>query len=126
MVCCAVNVLCELVCSSAAPSAYLPLAPPLFALLTRSTHTWLVIKLVKLFGVLAPLEPRLAARLADPLTAILQRTPAKSLAYECVRTATASLPNHPELMALCGDKLREFIQDADANLRYLGEQGTQK
>jgi AP-3 complex subunit delta-1 len=118
---CAVNVLCHLVCSSSAPSSYLPLAPPLFSLLTQSSNTWLVIKLVKLFGVLAPLEPRLAAKLAGPLMAILRHTPAKSLAYECVCTAIAALPDHPELTALCAHKLHEFIQDADPNLRYLGK-----
>jgi hypothetical protein len=118
---CAVNVLCHLVCSSSAPSSYLPLAPPLFSLLTQSSNTWLVIKLVKLFGVLAPPEPRLAGKLAGPLMAILRHTPAKSLAYECVRTAIAALPDHPELTALCAHKLHVFIQDADPNLRYLGK-----
>jgi AP-3 complex subunit delta-1 len=53
-----------------------------------STNNWMTIKLVRIFGQLAPLEPRLGKKLVDPLRQIMTTTPAKSLLYECIRTVT--------------------------------------
>jgi len=69
---------------------------PRSALLTRwgwwcgqtSTNNWMTIKLVRIFGQLAPLEPRLGKKLVEPLRQIMTTTPAKSLLYECIRTVT--------------------------------------
>jgi len=58
-----VSVLCELATHN--PRTYLPLAPTFYRLLTASSNNWMTIKLVKIFGALAPLEPRLTLREAD-------------------------------------------------------------
>ncbi|KAJ3377549.1 AP-3 complex subunit delta-1 [Entophlyctis sp. JEL0112] len=138
----AVNVVCELARKN--PKSYLPLAPQLFSILTTSTNNWLLIKIVKLFGALCPLEPRLIKRMMAPITNIIQTTGAVSLAYECILTAITGgmiLPesnveidgasatlkessdrNSPEsvLASLCVAKLKTFISDTDQNLKYLG------
>ena len=53
----AVNVICELARKN--PKNYLSLAPTFFKLMTSSTNNWVLIKIIKLFGALTPLEPRL-------------------------------------------------------------------
>jgi len=54
----AVYVICELAAKN--PKNYLSLAPQFFHILTSSSNNWVLIKVVKLFGSLVPLEPRLA------------------------------------------------------------------
>ncbi|KAI8833659.1 adaptin N terminal region-domain-containing protein, partial [Chytriomyces cf. hyalinus JEL632] len=138
----AVNVVCELARKN--PKSYLPLAPQLFTILNTSTNNWLLIKIVKLFGALCPLEPRLIKKLVNPITNLIQTTSAMSLAYECILTAItggmisaehdASLsvdganatlsntdrPTDSILAKICVSKLKVFIADSDQNLKYLG------
>eukprot|EP01116_Phalansterium_solitarium_P008891 TRINITY_DN2285_c0_g1_i3.p1 TRINITY_DN2285_c0_g1~~TRINITY_DN2285_c0_g1_i3.p1 ORF type:complete len:654 (+),score=298.43 TRINITY_DN2285_c0_g1_i3:110-2071(+) len=114
----AVNVICELARKN--PKNYIALAPTLFKILTTSTNNWMLIKLVKLFGALLPIEPRLAKKLVGPLTNILNTTPAMSLLYETIQTCTIGLEEHEATIRLCISKLRTFVEDADPNLKYLG------
>ncbi|KAI8607696.1 adaptin N terminal region-domain-containing protein, partial [Chytriomyces sp. MP71] len=138
----AVNVVCELARKN--PKSYLPLAPQLFTILTTSTNNWLLIKIVKLFGALCPLEPRLIKKLVNPITNLIQTTSAMSLAYECILTAitggmisaevdagapvdpanatlaNADRPQDSVLAKICVTKLKVFIADSDQNLKYLG------
>uniref|UniRef100_A0A6Q2WP77 AP-3 complex subunit delta-1 n=1 Tax=Esox lucius TaxID=8010 RepID=A0A6Q2WP77_ESOLU len=95
----AVNVICELARRN--PKNYLSLAPLFFKLMTSSTNNWVLIKIIKLFGALTPLEPRLGKKLIEPLTNLIHSTSAMSLLYECVNTVIAVLislssgmPNH--------------------------------
>uniref|UniRef100_A0A672ULH5 AP-3 complex subunit delta-1 n=1 Tax=Strigops habroptila TaxID=2489341 RepID=A0A672ULH5_STRHB len=103
----AVNVICELARRN--PKNYLSLAPLFFKLMTSSTNNWVLIKIIKLFGALTPLEPRLGKKLIEPLTNLIHSTSAMSLLYECVNT-----------VILCVQKLRILIEDSDQNLKYLG------
>eukprot|EP00339_Tiarina_fusa_P029705 CAMPEP_0117045208 /NCGR_PEP_ID=MMETSP0472-20121206/31278_1 /TAXON_ID=693140 ORGANISM="Tiarina fusus, Strain LIS" /NCGR_SAMPLE_ID=MMETSP0472 /ASSEMBLY_ACC=CAM_ASM_000603 /LENGTH=965 /DNA_ID=CAMNT_0004757127 /DNA_START=206 /DNA_END=3103 /DNA_ORIENTATION=+ len=118
VVCAATNVICELARKN--PKNYLSLAPILFKILTSSSNNWMLIKLVKLFGSLTPLEPRLAKKLVEPLTNIMNSTSAMSLLYECILTCTIGLTAHGSVIRLCISKLRLFIEDQDQNLKYLG------
>jgi len=88
----AVNVICELARKN--PKNYLGLAPVLFKILTISTNNWMLIKIIKLFGALAPMEPRLAKKLVEPITNIINSTTAMSLLYECIQTCTIGLAGH--------------------------------
>lgn len=99
-----VSVLCELATHN--PRTYLPLAPTFYKLLTASSNNWMTIKLVKIFGALAPLEPRLGKKLQEPLMHIMATTAAKSVLYECIRTVVVGLTNQPPLVQLCVEKLR--------------------
>ncbi|CAG8824659.1 25549_t:CDS:2, partial [Dentiscutata erythropus] len=84
VICAVVNVICELARKN--PKNYLSLAPQLFKLLNASTNNWMLIKIIKLFGALTPLEPRLAKKLLPPITHQIQTTAAMSLLYECIHT----------------------------------------
>ena len=121
----AVNVICELARKN--PKNYLSLAPTFFKLMTTSTNNWMLIKIIKLFGALTPLEPRLGKKLIEPLTNLIHSTSAMSLLYECINTVIAVLisissgmPNHTAAIQLCVQKLRILIEDSDQNLKYLG------
>jgi AP-3 complex subunit delta-1 len=83
----AVNVICELARKN--PKNYLSLAPIFFKLMAVSTNNWVLIKIIKLFGALTPLEPRLGKKLIEPLTNIINSTSAMSLLYECINTVLA-------------------------------------
>ena len=77
---------CDLSASPADATPFLPLAPDLYNLLTTSHSNWALIKVLKVFARLAPLEPRLAARIVDPVCQLLTRSGAMSLTFECIRT----------------------------------------
>uniref|UniRef100_A0A3Q3XJP8 AP-3 complex subunit delta-1 n=1 Tax=Mola mola TaxID=94237 RepID=A0A3Q3XJP8_MOLML len=115
----AVNVICELARRN--PKNYLSLAPLFFKLMTSSTNNWVLIKIIKLFGALTPLEPRLGKKLIEPLTNLIHSTSAMSLLYECVNTVIAAMVIVVSLsLSLCVQKLRILIEDSDQNLKYLG------
>ncbi|KAJ8305493.1 hypothetical protein KUTeg_016038 [Tegillarca granosa] len=109
----AVNVICELARKN--PKNYLSLAPLFFKLMTSSTNNWVLIKIIKLFGALTPLEPRLGKKLIEPLTNLIHSTSAMSLLYECINTVIAGIPNHNASIQLCVQKLRILIEDSDQN-----------
>uniref|UniRef100_A0A3B5LR25 AP-3 complex subunit delta-1 n=1 Tax=Xiphophorus couchianus TaxID=32473 RepID=A0A3B5LR25_9TELE len=113
----AVNVICELARRN--PKNYLSLAPLFFKLMTSSTNNWVLIKIIKLFGALTPLEPRLGKKLIEPLTNLIHSTSAMSLLYECVNTVIAG-QYWESVGNLCVQKLRILIEDSDQNLKYLG------
>ncbi|CEP17621.1 hypothetical protein [Parasitella parasitica] len=119
-----ISVICELARKN--PKNYLSLAPQLFKLLTSSSNNWMLIKIIKLFASLTPLEPRLIKKLLPPLTSLIQTTPAMSLLYECIYTVitggfleAAGDAGHA-LAATCTNKLRKFLEDPDQNLKYVG------
>lgn len=117
--CAAVTVTCEL--ARASPKSFLSLAPILYQLLTnKDSNNWMLIKIVKLMGVLTPLEPRLGKKLVEPLTSLMRTTRAKSLLYECCSTVTSGLMAYPEAVELCAQRLGEFMDESDQNLKYLG------
>ncbi|XP_075250046.1 AP-3 complex subunit delta-1-like isoform X2 [Convolutriloba macropyga] len=123
--CAAVNVICELARKN--PKNYLALAPIFFRIMTNSTNNWMLIKIIKLFGALTPLEPRLGRKLVEPLTNLIHSTSAMSLLYECINTVVAvlisissGLPQHNSSIQLCVEKLKILIEDNDQNLKYLG------
>mmetsp|Transcript_29695 Transcript_29695/g.41030 ORF Transcript_29695/g.41030 Transcript_29695/m.41030 type:complete len:1213 (-) Transcript_29695:137-3775(-) len=114
----AVNVICELARKN--PKNYLGLAPIFFKILTASNNNWMLIKIVKLFGSLTPLEKRLGRKLVEPLSNMINTTSATSLLYECIQTCIVGLSEHQGLIRLCITKLRAFVEDPDQNLKYLG------
>ncbi|KAF3834837.1 hypothetical protein F7725_027395 [Dissostichus mawsoni] len=112
----AVNVICELARRN--PKNYLSLAPLFFKLMTSSTNNWVLIKIIKLFGALTPLEPRLGKKLIEPLTNLIHS----------VDFVVLGMPNHSASIQLCVQKLRILIEDSDQNcepsvnacMKYLG------
>ena len=105
----AVNVICELARKN--PKNYLSLAPIFFKLMTSSTNNWMLIKIIKLFGALTPLEPRLGKKLIEPLTNLIHSTSAMSLLYECINTVIGKYENY---IVICID--REKVPKRDFGL----------
>ena len=121
-----VNVVCEL--GWRRPRDFLPLAPRLFDLLVEGGNNWMAIKIIKLFSILTPLEPRLIKKLLPPLTQLIRTTPAMSLLYECINgiiqggvlEGTEGAREGDEIALLCVQKLRGMIViDGDPNLKYV-------
>uniref|UniRef100_A0AAY4BJJ1 AP-3 complex subunit delta-1 n=1 Tax=Denticeps clupeoides TaxID=299321 RepID=A0AAY4BJJ1_9TELE len=101
----AVNVICELARRN--PKNYLSLAPLFFKLMTSSTNNWVLIKIIKLFGALTPLEPRLGKKLIEPLTNLIHST--FCLVFAVLISLSSGMPNHSA-----------SIQVRDFPLKYLG------
>ncbi|KAL2119492.1 hypothetical protein VTJ04DRAFT_6453 [Mycothermus thermophilus] len=121
-----VNVVCEL--GWRRPRDFLPLAPRLFELLVDGGNNWMAIKLIKLFAVLTPLEPRLVRKLLPPLTNLIRTTPAMSLLYECINGIIQGgilgegedFSAREEVATLCVNKLRGMVAgNSDPNLKYV-------
>merc|ERR1719174_1071918 len=98
---------------------YLSLVPQLYHILVNTTNNWLTIKLLKLFQLLVPLEPRLPSKMNEPLTNLLSTTKALSVEYEAIRCAVRTMPDGTPLMTLALEKLSSFLNSSDRNLRYL-------
>lgn len=113
-----VGVFCEL--TTKEPRSYLPLAPEFYKILVDSRHNWVLIKVLKIFAKLAPLEPRLAKRIVEPICEHMKRTGAKSLLFECIRTVVSSLSEYESAVKSTVPRIREFLVDDDPNLKYLG------
>ncbi|PIA14954.1 ARM repeat-containing protein, partial [Coemansia reversa NRRL 1564] len=126
----AVSVVCELARTN--PHNYLALAPALYRLLNSSRNNWMLIKIVKLFALLTPIEPRLARKLHGPVSQLVSTTGAMSLLYECIHTAVVgdiigvplpaidSVGCEVDFAELCAQKLEQFYESRDHNLRYVG------
>lgn len=115
-----VGVFCEL--ASKDPRSYLPLAPEFYRILVDSRNNWVLIKVLKIFAKLAPLEPRLAKKVVEPICDHMNKTGAKSLVFECIRTVVTSLTDYASAVKLAVTKVREMLIDDDPNLKYLALQ----
>jgi AP-3 complex subunit delta-1 len=113
-----VNVLCELARRN--PGNFLNLVPPFYNLLSSIHNNWTLIKVIKVFGYFAPLEPRLGKKLVDPLTNIITTTHAKSVQYECILAVANGMNKVASLTKIAVDRMKVFAEDRDANLKYLG------
>jgi AP-3 complex subunit delta-1 len=117
-----VTVICEL--GRVNPEVYLPLVPKLFGLFCNSTNNWILIKMIKLFTSLTPLEPRLGKKLLAPLKNIIKNNNSMSVVYEAVYAIIAGdmlLQDEDDNVAiLCVQKLQLFIKQSDPNLKFLG------
>jgi AP-3 complex subunit delta len=121
-----INVVCEL--GWRRPHDFLPLAPRLFDLLIEGGNNWMAIKIIKLFAILTPLEPRLVKKLVRPLTHLIRSTTAMSLLYECISgiiqggilDESDGSKEGDDVANLCIGKLRGMIVvEGDPNLKYV-------
>ena len=127
-----VNVICEL--ASKEPWPWLELAAELYDLLKLKKNNWMMIKIVKIFTVLTPIEPRLTKKLLPALSDVISTTNAMSLLYECIHTILASgmlthatsVEESYKLAKICIDKLAQFLDHVDQNLRYMALVGLNK
>lgn len=115
-----VGLFCELTVKE--PSSCLPLSPEFYKILVDCRNNWILIKVLKIFAKLAPLEPRLGKRVLEPICKHLESTGAKSLVFECVRTIVTSFSDYESAVKLAVGKVREFLLEEDSNLKCLGLQ----
>ncbi|KAK9091358.1 hypothetical protein Sjap_024535 [Stephania japonica] len=115
-----VGVFAELVGRDA--RSYLALAPEFYRVLVDCKNNWVLIKVLKIFAKLAPLEARLGRRIVEPICEHMRRSGAKSVVFECVRTVVSCLSDYESAVRLAVDKIREFMGESDPNLKYLGLQ----
>jgi hypothetical protein len=81
----------------------------------------LIVKLLKLFTVLCPLEPQLPVKLGPSFATLLTTTKAKSVEFECIRCIIAVMPPDNEIVQTAFDHLKTgFLNSIDRNLRFLG------
>lgn len=122
-----INVICELARKN--PKDFIHLEGTLYKLMENSSNNWMLIKIIKLFGALTPLEPRIGEKVIQPLENLAHSTSAMSVLYETISTImailaspTSKLPKNraSAYRQLCVQKLRIFIEDSDQNLKYLG------
>jgi AP-3 complex subunit delta-1 len=99
---------------------YLSLVPQLYHILVNTTNNWLSIKLLKVFQLLCPLEPRLPSKMESPLMNLINTTKAQSVEFEAIRCVVRTMPDGTPLMSLAIEKLQNFLNSSDRNLRYLG------
>jgi len=122
-----INVICELARRN--PKDFLHLEGTLYKLMENSSNNWMLIKIIKLFGSLTLLEPRIGEKIIQPLENLAHSTSAMSVLYETISTIMAILASPTSKLPksrssayrqLCVQKLRIFIEDSDQNLKYLG------
>uniref|UniRef100_A0A8C8JE75 AP-3 complex subunit delta-1 n=1 Tax=Oncorhynchus tshawytscha TaxID=74940 RepID=A0A8C8JE75_ONCTS len=121
----AVNVICELARRN--PKNYLSLAPLFFKLMTSSTNNWVLIKIIKLFGALTPLEPRLGKKLIEPLTNLIHSRvevpwPLSVLSLFIVKylgllAMSKILKTHPKSVQSHKDLILQCLDDKDESIR---------
>uniref|UniRef100_A0A7M4EQP8 AP-3 complex subunit delta-1 n=1 Tax=Crocodylus porosus TaxID=8502 RepID=A0A7M4EQP8_CROPO len=115
----AVNVICELARRN--PKNYLSLAPLFFKLMTSSTNNWVLIKIIKLFGALTPLEPRLGKKLIEPLTNLIHRIliedSDQNLKYLGLLAMSKILKTHPKSVQSHKDLILQCLDDKDESIR---------
>uniref|UniRef100_A0A0K6SAF5 Clathrin/coatomer adaptor adaptin-like N-terminal domain-containing protein n=1 Tax=Chromera velia CCMP2878 TaxID=1169474 RepID=A0A0K6SAF5_9ALVE len=118
------------------PKNYLSLVPQFYHIMTTTSNNWLIIKVLKLFTLLCPMEPRLPVKLVDPVVSLLTNTRAKSVEYEAIRlvlrgmrpssaggdgeAAVAQRQKLAAAMTTALERLQGFVESLDRNLRYLG------
>uniref|UniRef100_A0AAQ6AHK5 AP-3 complex subunit delta domain-containing protein n=1 Tax=Amphiprion ocellaris TaxID=80972 RepID=A0AAQ6AHK5_AMPOC len=123
----AVNVICELARRN--PKNYLSLAPLFFKLMTSSTNNWVLIKIIKLFGALTPLEPRLGKKLIEPLTNLIHSAACMSVVqytevclccvvkYLGLLAMSKILKTHPKSVQSHKDLILQCLDDKDESIR---------
>uniref|UniRef100_A0A8D3CZU3 Adaptor related protein complex 3 subunit delta 1 n=1 Tax=Scophthalmus maximus TaxID=52904 RepID=A0A8D3CZU3_SCOMX len=114
----AVNVICELARRN--PKNYLSLAPLFFKLMTSSTNNWVLIKIIKLFGALTPLEPRLGKKLIEPLTNLIHSLYVWDffvVKYLGLLAMSKILKTHPKSVQSHKDLILQCLDDKDESIR---------
>lgn len=123
-----INVICELARKN--PNTFVHLEGTLYKLMENSSNNWTLIKIIKLFGALTSVEPRIGEKVIQSLENLAHSTSAMSVLYETISTIMAilaaaksipyNLSREKAYRELCLEKLRIFIEDSDQNLKYLG------
>ena len=97
------------------PSQFPIMLKPLYEVFDKTRNNWLLIKTIKMFQKLVPLEPRLTKKLSEPFYKLLTQTTSKTIEYELSYTVICHFREFPELFALAGGNTKKFLQNTDLN-----------
>lgn len=96
-------------------------APKLFEILKDGTSwNWVMIKSLKLLGILAAVEPRVGKRFAPVVSELLNKTHSKAVEFEVARLVLLRFNPSLPVFTDAVQKLRFFVDSVDKNLRFVG------
>lgn len=112
---------CELVKHE--PKQYISLAPILYEMIKNPMYQYselVMTKAIKILGMLASAELRLAKILVEPFNSLLTSNITGTVLYELINASIVGLNKHIPTMKTCLNKINMMIQDTDGNIRYCG------
>jgi hypothetical protein len=106
-------------CAIHYPNLLMGAIPPLYKLLDNKNN-WLVIKAVQGLCSFLRAEERLYTKLGERLLSLLEVTKALSTEMEIYKQIVKHFSNAPELISKVKSKVENYIENSDANVRYVG------
>jgi hypothetical protein len=101
------------------PGNYVVLIPKQYAVLENSDSNWIILRLISIMQMLCVPEPRLPRKLVIPFTCIIQTTTSVPVRFECVKAIVEIPITNTLLLTSALQYLGLFLDDSDANLRYI-------
>ncbi|EAL49830.2 Adapter-related protein complex 3 (AP-3) subunit, putative [Entamoeba histolytica HM-1:IMSS] len=105
------------------PKQYISLAPILYEIIKEpinQNNDLLMTKAIKILGMLASVELRLAKILVEPFNSLLQSNITSPILFELINACIIGLNKHIPTMKTCLGKINMMIQDNEGNIRYCG------
>ena len=105
------------------PKQYISLAPILYEMIKNPMYQYnelLMTKAIKILGMLASVELRLAKILVEPFNTLLQSNITPTILYELINACIVGMNKHIPTMKTCLGKINMMIQDTEGNIRYCG------
>ncbi|KAL7716863.1 AP-3 complex subunit delta [Entamoeba marina] len=105
------------------PKQYISLSPILFEIIKNPMYqcnNLLMTKAIKILGMLASEEIRLAKILVEPFNTLLNSNITTVILYELINSCIIGLSKHIPTMKTCLGKINMMIDDTEGNIRYCG------
>ncbi|ELP83517.1 AP-3 complex subunit delta-1, putative [Entamoeba invadens IP1] len=105
------------------PKQYISLAPILYETIKNpmnQSNDMLMTKAIKILGMLASVEIRLAKILVEPFNQLLASNITMTVLYELINACITGLNKHVPTMKTCLGKINMMIQDTEGNIRFCG------
>lgn len=101
------------------PQNFTSLIPKLYKMLEAPASNWICLKLIILLRMLCEVEPRLPKKLIPTFTTLLETTGSATVLFELVRTIIEVPITNTVLLTYATERMKNFIDNSDANLRFL-------
>ena len=106
-------------CAIVRPELFIEAIPSLYKLL-ENKNNWLIIKAIQALCALLKAEKRLYVKLGEKMVTLLEQTKALSTEMEFYKQIVKHFSNVPELIGKMKSKVGNYIEDSDANVKYVG------
>lgn len=101
------------------PQNFTSLIPKFYKMLDAPPNNWCCLKLISLLRMLCDVEPRLPKKLIAPFTTLLETTGSATVLFELVKTIIEVPITNTVLLTYATQRMQNFIDNQDANLRFL-------